>query len=350
MSVACGAAAGALGVYALMRLKNQKNKTFNYREIAFPGGVIEFENVEKLFEGKSAFQKIEIYSSPVFGKYLVMDSQIQSAIADEFIYHESLVQPAMLCHPNPKRVYIGGGGEGATLREVLRHKSVTECVMVDIDPLAVEMCRQHGPEWSAGAFEDPRTKLVGDDAKKILMEYDDGYFDVIIMDLCDPLDYGPCYKLYSKEFYELCHRKLAKGGVFVTQSGPASALVMKDVWTPVYRTLASSQFEHVFAYRANVPTFVMDWGFNIAIKSDGAPSQAMLNIASLDVLDPKGVDETIATREGLASALRHYNGSAHNSMFALTKYHQQHFEEDQRVISENNPIYVTHIKAGESAQ
>jgi len=345
INVACGAVAGAVGVYALTRLRDQKTPKNIYREVAFPGGTVELSDTEILFEGKSAFQKIQIFSSPSFGRFLVMDEQIQSALVDEFIYHESLVQPAMLCHPNPKKVYIGGGGEGATLREVLRHKSVTECVMVDIDPLAVEMCRQHGPEWSAGAFEDPRTKLVGDDAKKILMEYADGYFDVIIMDLCDPLDYGPCYKLYAKEFYEMCHRKLAKGGVFVTQSGPGGALNMKDVWTPVYRTLASSSFDHVFAYRAHIPSFFDAWGFNIAVKGDDTPSQAKLNSALLDGLEAKAVDEIIATRGGLASALKHYNGAAHNSMFALTKYHQQQFDEDQRVISESNPIYVSHVKS-----
>lgn len=344
INVACGVVAGAVGVYALMRLRENRGPKV-FREAAFTGVTIELEDTEVLFEGKSAFQQIQILNSSAFGKFLVMDGQIQSALCDEFIYHESLVQPAMLCHPNPKKVYIAGGGEGATLREVLRHKSVTECVMVDIDPLAVEMCRQHGPEWSAGAFEDPRTKLVGDDALKILKEYEDGYFDVIIVDLCDPLEYGPCYKLYAQEFYNMCSRKLANGGVLSTQSGSAMVLNMKDVWTPVYRTLEASNFDHVFAYRVNIPSFTVDWGFNIAIKGDGTPSQAKLQGATLDVLDAKAVDETIATRGGLASALKHYNGSAHNQMFSLTKYQQKQFDEDRRVISENNPIFVSHINA-----
>lgn len=93
------------------------------------------------------------------------DGLLQSTEVDEHVYHECLVQPAMVTHGNPKKVFIGGGGEGATLREVLKHASVEECVMVDIDGDVVEMCRQHMPKHSDGAFEDPRTKLIIDDAK-----------------------------------------------------------------------------------------------------------------------------------------------------------------------------------------
>ena len=99
---------------------------------------------------------------------------------------ESLVQPAMCAHPNPKTVFIGGGGEGATLREVLRHPSVEKAVMVDIDGDLVTVFRDELPQYPDGAFDDPRTELVFDDCKKYLEDYD-GRFDVIVLDLADPV-------------------------------------------------------------------------------------------------------------------------------------------------------------------
>ena len=102
-----------------------------------------------------------------FGKTLLIDGLIQSCQVDEFVYHESLVHPAMLMHPNPKTVYIGGGGEGSTAREVLRHKSVEKCMMVDIDGDVVDFCRKFLPENTA-AFADPRLELIIDDAKAVL--------------------------------------------------------------------------------------------------------------------------------------------------------------------------------------
>ena len=86
------------------------------------------------------FLRVNLHAT---GKMLLLDNKVQSAQNDEFIYHESLVQPSMLMHANPKKVYIGGGGELATAREVLRHESVEKCVMVDIDEMVI-LCVNHG--------------------------------------------------------------------------------------------------------------------------------------------------------------------------------------------------------------
>ena len=95
-----------------------------------------------MFESASKFQHVQVIETSQFGKTLVLDGKTQSCQADEFIYHESLVHPAMLLHPNPKSVYVGGGGELATTREVLRHKSVEKCIMVDIDEVVVNICKE----------------------------------------------------------------------------------------------------------------------------------------------------------------------------------------------------------------
>merc|ERR1711988_135570 len=112
------------------------------------------------------------------------------------VYHECLVHPAMLLHPSgAKTVYIGGGGEGSTAREVLRHRSVERCVMVDIDEDVVRFCREQLPE-NTDAFNNPRLQVIIDDAKAVIENSSDKY-DVIIMDLDDPLEGGPCYQLYT---------------------------------------------------------------------------------------------------------------------------------------------------------
>ena len=112
-----------------------------------------------LYEGRTAYQRVQLLDSDAFGKMLVLDGKTQSSALDEAIYHDALVHPAMLLHPHPLRVFIAGGGEGATLREVLAHHTVERAVMVDIDGEVVELCKRHLPSFSQGAFEDPRAEL-----------------------------------------------------------------------------------------------------------------------------------------------------------------------------------------------
>jgi hypothetical protein len=163
-----------------------------------------------MFDGRSKFQRVQVVETEQFGKTLVLDGQTQSALKDEKQYHETLVHPAMLQHPNPKTVFIGGGGEFATAREVLRHTSVTRCVMIDIDELACDMCREHLPEWGNGAYDDERFFVAYEDAR-VWLEESDETFDVMIMDICDPIEAGPGYRLYTQEFYEFCKTRLNDG-------------------------------------------------------------------------------------------------------------------------------------------
>eukprot|EP00976_Prorocentrum_cordatum_P070398 1179914-Prorocentrum_minimum.AAC.2 len=115
-------------------------KTGNwFHEKLEDGLVISFEITDSYHTAKTAFQTVDIIETKPFGRCLITDRLMQSAYKDERVYHESLVQPAMAAHACPKKVFIGGGGEGATLREVLRHKTVEECVMVDIDGEVVQV-------------------------------------------------------------------------------------------------------------------------------------------------------------------------------------------------------------------
>nr|ADI46921.1 SPS1m [Volvox carteri f. nagariensis] len=231
-----------------------------------------------LFSGRSPHQEVDLVETPTWGKVLLLDGKMQSTEADEQVYHELLVHPPLLHHPNPKRIFIMGGGEGATAREVLRHRSVEEVVMVDIDKVVTDFCSEH-LERNTAAFRDPRLRLINDDARLQLEAAADASFDVIISDLADPLDGGPCYQLYTQEFYStVVLRKLAPGGIFITQSGPAGFLSCREVFSAINATLRSV-FPSVVAYVQHIPSFCDAWGYNMAFTD---PEQVPLCAGPLD--------------------------------------------------------------------
>ena len=170
------------------------------------------------------------------------------------------MHPALLAHPLPRRVLVLGGGEGATLREALRHPTVEAAVMVDIDRELVEVCRERLPEFHQGAFDDPRTTLVFADGRAWLAAQPDGSFDVVILDLPEPLEEGPARLLFTREFYDLVRRKLAAGGLAAVQSGTAGpwGRLLPDL----HGTLRSV-FPRVVAYTAFVPSFMDLYGFHL---------------------------------------------------------------------------------------
>eukprot|EP01104_Vermistella_antarctica_P009442 TRINITY_DN2430_c0_g1_i1.p2 TRINITY_DN2430_c0_g1~~TRINITY_DN2430_c0_g1_i1.p2 ORF type:complete len:264 (+),score=59.28 TRINITY_DN2430_c0_g1_i1:181-972(+) len=255
---------------------------------------------------------------------------MQSAEADERLYHESLVQPSMLLHPNPKTVFVGGGGEGATIREILRHKSVEKCVMADIDGETVQVCKEHLKQHHDGAFEDPRLELVIDCAKKTLIESPIS-FDVIILDLADPVQGGPCYLLYTKSFYELAKSKLNPGGVLVTQSGPAGLTTHTEVLTPVNRTIREVFGEdNVHSYMTHIPSFTDLYAFTLA-RTEG--------LANPTSFEPEQVDKTMKERLPEWDSF-HYDGLTHRNMFTLPKYARLSLAKEQHVITEDDPAFI----------
>ncbi|GJN19420.1 hypothetical protein PR202_gb06698 [Eleusine coracana subsp. coracana] len=169
-----------------------------------------------LHRGTSKYQEIALIDTKHFGKALIIDGKMQSAEVDEFIYHESLVHPPLLFHPNPKTVFIMGGGEGSAAREVLRHNTVQRVVMCDIDEEVVDFCRTYlSANWAA--FASDKLCLIINDARHL--EKSREKFDVIVGDLADPMEGGPCYQLYTKSFYEhVVKPKLTDRGIFVTQA------------------------------------------------------------------------------------------------------------------------------------
>jgi spermidine synthase len=277
-----------------------------------------------LYTGKTKFQSIEILQSPAFGKVLVLDGKIQSAAIDEFIYHEALVHPPMIAHPGPAKVFIAGGGEGATLREVLRYSSVKKAVMVDIDAGVIEVCREHLPDYHAGAFDDKRSKIYNTDARKWLAESKEK-FDVIIIDLTEPVEEGPAYLLYTREFYGIVQSKLTPDGLISVQSGSTSYVELTNI-KAVARTLRSV-FPIVRLYQADIPAFGGPWGFCVAsMQVDPVKIPA------------REIDARIKAR-GLNS-LKFYDGDAHEGMFTFPKHMRKALAAGGRLITDDKPLYL----------
>ena len=288
--------------------------------------LVQFVSVrETIFTGKTRYQSVEIIDTFDFGRTLVLDGKTQSSEADEFVYHESLVQPAMITHPNPVNVFIAGGGEGATLREVLCHNTVKRAVMVDLDGEVVDICKRFLPNHHKGSFEDSRVELHFSDAKTYL-ENTTHSFDVIIIDLPDPQDGGPASSLYTQSFYKLLRSKLNLDGLIAIQSEPAMTGNM-DAFTAIISTL-KSVFSKVFPYHAMIPSFSFDWGFNIASLG---PNPLSLSKAEVDR----------RFKERGCNSLSFYDGEYHEGIFLLSKYARDAISKETRIITDDDPLVVT---------
>ena len=293
-------------------------------ETVYPDLAVMLRVQQVLFSGRTEYQHVEVLESDLYGRSLVLDGKTQSTERDEHIYHQSLVHPAMLLHPNPVTVFIGGGGEGGTLREALTHKTVERAVMIDLDEEVVELCRQYLPRHHQGGFDDPRVQLLHRDARAHLAETDET-FDVMIMDLVDPMEGGPAYLLYTRQYYEIAKARLNPGGILVTQSGPAGLLSHQECFTTINRTL-SSTFAHCVPCQIHVPAFQTLWGFNIASDSQ------------LPILGAEEVDRLLAERTGRDLAF--YDGETHQSMFNLPKFLRTGISEETRINLDESPVFM----------
>jgi len=302
-------------------------KTFNwFLEVQTPCSMHAHGIEDILYSGRSKYQEIVVAKLCNVGKALILDGKIQSSANDEWIYHESLVHPVMLAHPNPKRVLVLGGGEGATLREIYKHKGVEGAVMVDLDEEVVRVSKEYLPEWHKGSFDDPRTELVIMDGRKYLEEAEPGSFDVVILDLVDPTEGAPAAKLYTKEFYQLVKKVLKEDGIMVTQATSTSYTL--DVFTVIYRTV-KEVFKKAGGYHSFVQAFDSTWGF--VWGSEGPDPSA---------LGPKDVDELIAKR--IEGELKYYDGTTHLGMFSLPK-HVRRAMESQEVVSTDEKPYLAPV-------
>jgi spermidine synthase len=213
---------------------------------------------------QTQYQEMYIVETGAFGKGLVLDGKWQSCTVDEFIYHEALVHPPLIAHQNPQKVLVLGGGEGATIREILRWNCVEEVTMIDIDGEVVEACKQHLPEMHQNAFDDPRVKLLIADALEVLDTTTETW-DIIISDLSDPIESGPSFALFTKEYFTKLQRVLNPGGYVMVQAGPISPPEVKD-HARLVNTL-KAVFSNVTSLSAPTPSYGRAWGFAMCSES-----------------------------------------------------------------------------------
>jgi len=294
-------------------------------ELITPGLLQTEQRLRVFYRGQTEYQHVEVMDGATFGRTLVLDGKTQSTEVDEFAYHEALVHPSMIAHPNPKSVFVAGGGEGATIREVMSHRSVEQVVMVDIDKQVVDLCREYLPNHHQGSFDDPRLELHHMDALEFL-EDTSLRFDVVIIDVPAPLEAGPAYLLFTQEFYSLLKERLRPGGLMVAQSGPTGPAFYEQCFSAVANTVGSV-FSGVYLSEAFVPSFGTTWGF--VIGSTG-PDPTSLSVEE--------TDSRISDR--IEGELRFLDGITLRGMTSVPKYLRKAVDAEEKIITRDHPIFV----------
>ncbi len=206
---------------------------------------------ELLQERQTAYQRLRLFDNPTFGKVLMLDDIFQTSERDEGTYHEMLVHLPMLTLGSVRRVLIVGGGDGGTLKHVLRHASVEAVTLVELDPDVIDFSREHLSALCGRAFEDPRLNVVSADGARFIQETEERY-DLILVDSTDPV--GPGKVLFSAAFYAHCKAHLNEGGAVVTQN--AVPFSFPEALSEPFQALRQS-FGDVAAYVTTVPLFAV---------------------------------------------------------------------------------------------
>lgn len=251
---------------------------------------------EKLLETDSAFQTIAIYETEFFGKLLTLDGLVMLSEKDEFVYHEMISHVPLCVHPRPQRVLVVGGGDGGAVREILKHASVEQVVLCEIDEAVVRLSQQYFPTVSC-ALEDPRVTLAFRDGFEFLKEYKN-YFDVILTDSSDPV--GPGVNLFKESYFQLIKEALRPGGIAVSQS--ESPWFYQDVMHEMTAEMARV-FDCVKTYTAFIPLY---------------PSGFWTFTYLSDVEHPLQFD--LQRSQDVAAQCRYYNPQMHRAAFALPNF------------------------------
>lgn len=250
-----------------------------------------------LYSGKSEFQKIDILDTEFFGRVLLLDGLVMTTEKDEIFYHEMIAHIPMISHPAPKDILVIGGGDGGTIREVLRHPSVKRAVLCEIDGEVIEVSKKFLPQL-ASALDDPRVDIqVRDGIEYIAQSKNE--FDIILIDSTDPM--GPGEGLFTEEFYKNVNAALKDGGIMVCQSESPFA-DQKEI--KMMQPLLKKAFPIVKTYAGPMPTYpggYWSWTF-----------------CSNTVTPLEFVDETRA--DEIAKGSKLYNKDLHRAVFALPNF------------------------------
>ena len=233
-----------------------------FSELHTPNAKFSIRVDRQLYNGQSEFQRIDVFDSKEFGRFLTLDGYMMLTEKDEFIYHEMITHVPMAVHPNARRILVIGAGDGGVIRELCRYDKVEQIDMVEIDPLVVEVCKKYLPQ-TACRLEDPRVHIYYEDGLKFVRTAEDAY-DLIIVDSTDP--FGPGEGLFTKEFYGNCYKALHEDGIMVNQHESPfyenDAAAMQRAHKRIVESFPISR-----VYQAHIPTYPSGhWLFGFASK------------------------------------------------------------------------------------
>ena len=216
----------------------------------------------QLYSGKSEFQRIDVFESPEFGRFLTLDGYMMLTEKDEFIYHEMITHVPMAVHPNVKRVLVIGAGDGGVIRELVRYPEIEQIDLVEIDELVVEVCKKYLPK-TACRLDDERVSIYYEDGLRFIRSCEDKY-DLIIVDSTDP--FGPGEGLFTKEFYGNCYKALHEDGIMINQHESPFYEEDAAACQKAHKQIVQS-FPISRIYQAHIPTYPSGhWLFGFASK------------------------------------------------------------------------------------
>lgn len=247
-----------------------------------------------LMRKRSQYQEVAVIESEQFDRMLMLDGVIQTTVGDEFVYHEMIAHVPLNAHPYPRRVAVIGGGDGGTIREIIKHDSVEKAVLVEIDEEVIKASRQYLPELSCG-LDDERVEVLITDGIAHIRESKNTY-DVIIIDSTDPV--GPAVGLFTEEFYGTVFDALTASGIMVAQT--ESPYYEPEL---VQRTFSrvSANFPMTRLYLAYIPSYPSGmWSFTLGSKG----------------CDPIAIDG----KELQMIKTRYYTPEVHKAAFSLPAF------------------------------
>lgn len=258
---------------------------------------------EVFYDVQSPYQRVRILESPKYGKLLTLDDMFMTTEKDEFHYHEMISHPAMFTHGSAKDILVIGGGDGGTVREILRHDSVEKVTMVEIDGEVIKACKEHLPSI-ASAFDHPKLNLIVGDGILHAKEAAKDSYDIIIVDGSDPV--GPAEGLFSVEFYQNCFKALKPGGILIAQgeSPKFNEFAFAELNATLRQIFGTENAAVSLFY---VPTYPSGmWSFQYGMKGAVQP-KTIEKAAEIDAfVEAKG--------------LKYYNSDIHKASFALPNF------------------------------
>lgn len=272
-----------------------------YKEITPAGFGVAIKVKEVLFSEQSPFQKVEIIDTDsALGKILTLDDLMMTTEGDEYFYHEMIAHIPMMNHKEPMSVLVIGGGDGGTVREVLKHDTVEKVVLCEIDGMVIDACKKYLPTI-AGELDNPKVEVLVQDAIEYI-KTKENEFDVVLIDSTDPM--GPGEGLFTEEFYTNVKKSLKKGGIVAAQS--ESPVVNKGEIKKMYNLL-KKVFPITSTYTSPIPTYPGGyWAWAFCSES----------VEPLSYIDEKRSAEITKT-------CKIYNKEYHMARFALPNFLKQ---------------------------